>query len=248
MNREVKTIIGLEETGRVRLEGLHNVQLQEAAARVKKGKGFRDLSTLIVIPSRDLWYPRVVMSWFAMMLPMNQKVARFPIIGSEIGEAYSNFVSMVLEHSELRTWKYMLTLETDNIPPADGLLKLYESIDDYDAVSGLYFTKGPGGQPMIYGDPMTPLNFYPQIPQPNSVQRCNGLGMGFTLFNIKMFKDPKLSKPFFKTQQEVVPGKGVCAYTQDLYFFEQAARAGYKFAVDTRVAVGHYSFEEDMVW
>ena len=40
----------------------------------------------------------------------------------------------------------MLTLEDDNLPPPDGLLRLYESIEagPYDAVGGLYWTRATG--------------------------------------------------------------------------------------------------------
>ena len=35
---------------------------------------------------------------------------------------------------------------------------------------------------MCYGNPAEmPLNFVPQIPQPDQITPCNGLGMGFTL-------------------------------------------------------------------
>jgi hypothetical protein len=140
-------------------------------------------------------------------------------------------------------------MEEDNMPPPDGLIKLYESMDKYDVVSGLYFTKGPGGQPMIYGDPKSiPLNFIPQVPQLETVQECNGLGMGFNLFKMEIFKDPRVPKPWFKTQQEAISGVGVKSYTQDLYFFENIHKLGYKVACDTRVKVGHYDLDNDIVW
>jgi hypothetical protein len=133
--------------------------------------------------------------------------------------------------------------------PPDGLLKLYENMDKYDAIGGLYFTKGEFGQPMCYGNPQNPItNFIPFLPQPESVTRCYGLGMGFTLFKMDMFKDKKLPKPFFKTVQKYEPGKGVQAYTQDLKFFEEAGKLGYKFACDSRVKVGHYDVNADRYW
>lgn len=102
---------------------------------------------------------------------------------------------------------------------------------------------------MIYGDPNTfPMNFIPQLPKIDTVQAANGLGMGFTLFKMSIFKDPKLEKPFFKTIQEHIPGVGTKVYTQDLQFFERAGRLGYKFACDTRVKVGHYDYDRDIVW
>jgi len=153
-----------------------------------------------------------------------------------------------LSDPELSKWKYILTLEEDNLPPPDGLLKLYENIEQYDVIGGLYWTKGEGGQPMIYGDINDKeFNFRPQPPI-NDIQECNGLGMGFTLFKTDIFRDERLEKPWFKTLQEWDSEKGARGYTQDLYFFEKIKKLGYKVACDTRVKVGHYDVEMDVVW
>lgn len=230
--------------------GLHNQDLQASAERLNKGKTYRDLSTVIVCPTRGMIPDRVVQSWMGLIRPMNQKVIG-PIFfrGYEVGEAYNMAIDMVLSNPELSKWKYILTIEEDNLPPPDGLLKLYESMDQYDVVGGLYWTKGEGGQPMIYGDPsVEPMNFIPQVPQPDTVQPANGLGMGFNLWKIEMFKDERLRRPWFETKQEYIPGQGVSGYTQDLYFYENAKKLGYNFACDTRVKVGHLDPSTDVVW
>lgn len=246
--------------------GRHNIDLERSAQRLVRANSYRDLSTICIIPILSTKCracgtraasppPRVISSWFSLMAPMNQKFIRLMPENMEVGEAYSTTIEMILANPELAKWKYILTLEHDNMPPADGLLKLYESIEGqvdgkkYDAVGGLYWTKGEGGQPMIYGDPtVMPMNFIPQVPKPNQIQPCNGLGMGFTLFRMSMFRDPKLTKPWFQTKQELIPGQGVSAFTQDLYFFNNARKFGYKFASDNRVLVGHYSTEDDIIW
>jgi hypothetical protein len=102
---------------------------------------------------------------------------------------------------------------------------------------------------MIYGDPATqPLNFIPQKPLADTVMPANGLGMGFNLWKIEMMKDERIPKPWFVTKQSYEPGKGKSAYTQDLYFYENAGKLGYKFACDTRVKVGHLDPQSDVVW
>jgi hypothetical protein len=193
---------------------------------------------------------KVVQNWMGLMPLMNQKFIRIFMIGLEVGEAYSQAIDMILAHEDLSKWQYILTLEEDNMPPPDGFSKLIESINQgYDVVGGLYWTKGPGGQPMIYGDPnVMPRTFIPQLPIPETVQPCNGLGMGFTLFKLSMFKDKRLPRPFFKTMSEYKPGQGCQVFTQDLYFFNNAVSLGFKFACDNRVRVGHYSTEEDLIW
>ncbi len=238
---EPQIIVGHEASG-----GYHNSV--DAAARLKKSKSYRDLSTVCVIPTRGLISARVVESWWGMMTPMNQKFTRLVIKGMEVGDAYNAAIDLILNHDELKTWKYVLTLEEDNLPPPDGLLKLYESMDEFSVVGGLYWTKGEGGQPMIYGQPGGVLNFIPQVPLPDTVQECNGLGMGFNLWNMDVFRDEKIAKPWFRTVQEWSPNVGGRMYTQDLYFFENAKKAGHRVACDTRVKVGHLDVEGDMIW
>ena len=229
--------------------GIHNQDIDLSAKRLDDAKSYRDLSTIIICPTRGVIPAKVVQSWLGLMKPMNQKVIG-PLfaIGMEVGAAYNSMIENIINNPELSTWKYILTIEEDNMPPADGLLKLYESMDKYDVVQGLYWTKGEGGQPMAYGNPLiTPKNFIPQKPIKDTVMHVNGLGMGFDLFRLDIFKNPDLPKPWFKTVQEVVNG-GARAYTQDLYFFENGAKCGLKYAVDCRVKVGHYDINSDIIW
>lgn len=230
-------------------EGKHNSSLDASTERLELSKSYRDLSTICIVPTRGQIAAKVVQNWWGLMPAMNQKFIRIFMIGMEVGAAYTAAIEQILANPVLKDWKYILTLEEDNMPPPDGLLKLYENIDKYDVVGGLYWTKGEMGQPMIYGHPKSmPLDFIPQKPLPETIQECNGLGMGFNLFKLDIFKDPKIPKPWFKTLQEFIPGKGARAYTQDLYFYENIHKLGYKVACDTRVKVGHYDLEADIVW
>ncbi len=232
--------------------GYHNQDLEATRSRLLKGNTYKDCSTIIIIPTRGVIPAKVVQNWFSLISPMNQKLIRIFAIGMEVGEAYSNTIETILANTELSKFRFILTLEEDNCPPPDGLLRLIESIETdkkLGAVGGLYHTKGIEGQPMIYGNPNEmPRNFIPQIPQIDTLQYCNGLGMGFTLFRMEIFKDSKIPKPWFKTVQEYKPGQGVSMFTQDLHFFNNAAGAGWKFACNTSCKVGHYSIEEDICW
>jgi hypothetical protein len=225
------------------LSGLHNSNPAASSFRMINSNTYRDLSTVWVTPAREgkLDMQVVFQSWLSMLMPMNQKVMRLGIANGEVGKAYEAAVEMILR--DPIQWKYMLTLETDNLPPREGLLKLYESIEKFDAVGGLYWTKGEFGSPMIYGDPSKPGDFVPQVPEPDALQRCNGLGMGFTLFNLDMFR--KIPQPWFVSTEGIVHDE---LPTQDLFFFNKAAQAGYKFASDNRVRVGHIDFQTRKIW
>jgi hypothetical protein len=77
-------------------------------------------------------------------------------------------------------------------------MKLYEHIESYDVIGGLYWTKGENGQPMIYGEGNdNDVHFRPQPPK-EEIQKCDGLGMGFTLFKMEIFKDPRVPQPWFQ--------------------------------------------------
>lgn len=228
--------------------GFHNHHLDKAITRLEKSKTYQDLSTIIICPTRGQISARIVQSWMGLMRPMNQKViGPMFIVGMEVGAAYNAAIQQILANPDLAAFKYILTLEEDNAPPMDGLLKLYEDMDKADVVGGIYWTKGEEGQPMIYGNPgVFPKNFIPQKPIPDSLQYANGLGMGFNLFRLDIFK--KMPFPWFKTQQEIIPGVGARVYSQDLYFYENAAKFGYRFACDTRVKVGHYDANTGIMW
>jgi hypothetical protein len=101
---------------------------------------------------------------------------------------------------------------------------------------------------MCYGRPNeSPISFIPQIPQPETLTECNGLGMGFTLFRMEMFTSGKIERPWFKTMQHFDNGSAR-VMTQDLYFFEKARKAGYRCACDSRVKVGHFDAQAKIVW
>lgn len=237
--------------------GWHNEQYVSNPTQVVAGNSYKIRSTVCFIPTLGELPVRTVQAFNNLMKPMNQKFTQVYLVNHEVGKAYEQMVDILRTNEELRSWKYVLTMEHDNLPPPDGLLKLYDDIESgkWDAVGGLYWLKGEGGKPMSYGRPrddngipILPMDFVPWLPPPNTVAEVNGLGMGFTLFKMKMFLDERFVRPLFMTEQSYTPGVGVRAFTQDLRFFEAAKKLDYRFAVSTRVLVGHYDKVADKVW
>jgi hypothetical protein len=216
-------------------------------ARLLRGASWKKQRTVVVIPAADMIPARVALSHWNLIFPPNNPVVRILALGLEVGEAYSSAIEQVISTPDLGSWEYVLTCEHDNLPPQDGLLQLLESMDahrEFAAIGGLYFTKGEAGVAQIWGDPADPvLNFRPQVPQPNTLQECCGTGMGFTLFRLKMFHDPKLRRPWFKT----LAGKEGVG-TQDLYAWADFRKHGYRCAIDTRVRVGHFDSQSEICW
>ncbi len=227
--------------------GKHSADMNGTRARLIKGASWKKQRIIFVMPSDAMIPAKVALSMWNLITPPNNGVVRILAQGMEVGHAYSTAIEQVLVHPDLKDWEYMVTVEHDNLPPQDGIIKLLEIMEshpEYAAVSGLYFTKGEGGVAQIWGDPKDPvLNYRPQVPIADSLQECNGIGMGFAVWRLSMFKDPKLQKPWFKTEKGV---NGVS--TQDLAFWNDARKYGYRCAVDSRVRVGHLDVQSGTVW
>jgi len=213
------------------------------------GSTYHDNSTIILVPCRDpMVHFSVVQRWQNLIAPMNQRRAFIFIVAHEVGQAYTQTIQNILKDPNLSTWKYIMTLESDNLPPPDAHIRLIESITEFglDAVSGIYFTKGDINMPMAYGDPVQfqqtgvldfkPLDIRESLKR-GQVIEVNGIAMGCSLYKTELFKD--IEAPWFVTVADIVPGKGVQGFTQDLYFCERAKRRGKRFGVDMRVKVGH---------
>lgn len=222
--------------------GKHNADLEQTISRLTKEGGYKDLSCIQIVPCFGSIPTKVVASWLNMYAPPNAKFVRLFAVGMEVGHAFSTCIESILANPELSKFKYILTLEHDNVPPADGIVKLLSRMEEhpeYACIGGGYFTKGPQGVFQAWGDPKDPqLNFRPQLPDAaGGLVECCGTGMGFNVWRLDMFKDAKLRKPWFKT--ETVGGVG----TQDLYFWSDARKHGYRCAIDCSVKVGHYDLE-----
>ena len=224
--------------------GVNNNDLHATNTRLMRGGSWKPQRVIVILPAAEMIPAKVALSHWNLGFPPNNGVVRILALGQEVGEAYSNAIESVLADPNLSQFEYVLCLEHDNTPPSDGALKLIEQLEahpEFAAIGGLYFTKGPGGVAQIWGDPKDPvLNFRPQLPDVNGgLVECNGTGQGFTMFRLSMFKDAKLRKPWFKTQ--TVGGVS----TQDLYFWSDARKYGYRCAIDCSVKVGHYDFRGD---
>ena len=222
------------------------------------GAGYKDSSTVVVIPTRGMVPKDVCARWLGLIAPMNQKRAiLFASNNDDPGTAYNDMIRVILGHPELSKWKYVLTLEDDNLPPPDAHIRLLESIEafNYDAVSAIYFTKGEYNMPMAYGDPEEykrtgVLDFRPrdirEALAAGQIMPVNGIAMGCALWRMELYR--QIAAPWYVTLNDIVPGKGIVGMTQDLSFCQRARLAGKTFGVDMRVHVGHLDVGSGVVY
>lgn len=275
---------------------------RKALENAPRGDTFRDLSTIIIIPTRGSQtekgmlnckkcktkneYDSAVISGIDyrffqafrnLIKPMNVPVLEIFVPGMEVGAAYSQTIEGILSNPMLNKFKYVLTIEDDNLIPfisetQGPLMMLYDDIEKgFDVAGGLYWTKGTPSMPLIYGDPkenrksasgMFKVIFPSNKPlkktwkegqivtgewTPGDIVECNGMGMGFTLFKMEIFKDTRIKKPWFKTLNDHSK-LGPRLYTQDLQFFEKIKKAKYKVCVDSRVRLGHLDRKTGIVY
>ena len=218
--------------------GVNNTNLDATIRRVSSTSNWKRLDTIMLVPAGGSIPTKVVASMLNIYAPPNNKFYRMFCVGMEVGEAFSTAIENILAHPELSTYKYIFTYEHDSILQPDGLIRLLAQMEEHPefaCIGALYFTKGLGGVAQIWGDPNDPLpNYRPQVPIPNALQECCGTGMGANVFRLSMFKDEKLRRPWFKTNTE----GGVS--TQDLFFWSDARKHGYRCAIDTSIPCGHY--------
>ena len=234
--------------------GEHNEKLPESSKRIFDGGGWKKQRVVVILPAAETMSTKVAVAHWHLAFPPNQAVHRILAVGQEVGEAYCNAIQSVLDTPGINEWEYILTIESDNVPPSDGVVKLIKQMElhpEYACIGGLYWCKGPGGVPHIWGDPKDPvLNFRPQVPVPGQLVECCGTSMGFNIWRLSMFKDTRLRKPWFKT---IDGSEGMGIGTQDLHFWGDARKYGYRCAVDCSVLVGHHDLtgafgEKDFVW
>lgn len=229
--------------------GFHNADLAKSHARIYNDGSWKKQRIVVVVPGSDKITTKAYLSHRSIAFPPNQSNVWIATEDMEVGRAFSQTIENILANPELGQWEFLLTVENDNLPPADGVLKLLRQMEahpEFACIGGLYWTKGYGGVPQIWGDPRDPVvNFRPMPPDPNGgLVECCGTGMGFNLWRLDMFRDKRLRRPWFET-------KDGC--TQDLYAWSDFRKHGYRCAIDCSVKVGHYDAEgrygpKGMVW
>lgn len=216
---------------------------------VHHGSTYRDCSTVVIMPTRDKFiHYEVWQRWSGLIMPMNQKRHMMVRVGDEVGIAYNEAIRDILAHPELSKWRYVMTVESDNLIPPDAQIRMIETLERYrfDGVSGIYFTKGEVNMPMAYGNAARfratgELEFAPidirEALSAGDVVEVNGIANGCSLYRLDLFRE--MPYPWFMTVSDVLPNGGAVGFTQDLYFCKNAKAAGKRFGVDMRVRVGH---------
>lgn len=243
-------------------------------ASIIEGNTYRDMSTMIVVPTRGGARPDepskpgtivdpVVQTWLSLARPTNHRSAWMFVRGHEVSTAYNHAMKEILANPQYASMPYILTVEDDNLLPPHALLALLQSIErgPYDAVGGVYHMKGNIAVPMAFGRPgavdgsgeidLSPVNLTEAIIAPTDdldakIVPVNGIACGCTLWRTQLFRD--LEPPWFRTFTRFDAYGNVEVMTQDMDFSRKCVKAGKRFAIDTRVLAGHIDAESGVVY
>ncbi len=217
------------------------------------GISYQDKSTAIVIPTIGPINAKVVERLLMLLSPQNCKRAMCIIEHEEVAAAYNYAVKRIIEDPKNK-FKYILTIESDNIVPIDCHIKLLKAIEQTGAaaVGALYFAKGfDTWFPMAFGDPSKgqfdcqPRDVYEASMKEQLMEVC-GVAMGCTLFDTSIFRE--LEPPWFVTYQEDgTGGKQFGGASQDLYFSRRVREIGRRLFVHCGCLAGHID-NENTIW
>lgn len=133
---------------------------------------------------------------------------------------------------------YLFFIDDDVIPPMDTIERLYNHKKDI--VAGLYFSRREPYYPQIFHKTKVKgkeqsgrYDAFFDIPE-NQLIEVDACGFGCTLIKKEVFD--KLKTPFF----HFIPGgEENLQKSEDYYFCEKAAEAGYKIYCDTSIICKH---------
>lgn len=195
----------------------------------------------IGIMAPSLYGNRTSIIWAVQLATMAKPcTTQFTVSARRPLEAGRNDIARRFEESD---GDYLLFIDTDVIPPTDGIMKLWEKKDEFDIVSGLYFKKGEGHPPVAYDDTKNEdgVDKWHILPKwdGKSCIPVEAVGLGFCLIPKKVFQ--ALSIPYFKFElgdtvgyNEVYQPMG-----EDMYFCKKVRELGMTIGCHTGVQCYH---------
>ena len=136
----------------------------------------------------------------------------------------------IVETAKNHAAKYVLFVDDDMQVPENGALKLMDH--GKDIVAGLFVKRKPPFEPSVYEKVGTGYDTIKRMWPDDELIRADAVGGAFLLVKMSVFS--KLTKPYFAE-----PPHNSSIMGEDIYFCQQAVKAGFNIWVDTSVIVGH---------
>jgi Methyltransferase domain len=205
--------------------------------QVKRKKGI----ALAIISGRGLCPVDMVCSLAMQGFPPNTNFFLFPVYGQDVAEGRTQAVKNLRALGA----KYVWFVDDDTVPPMDCGRHLAYLLDQNGPPFGKVMVAGA-----IYtsrSSPPEPLVFMEQGAGPHwdwkvgETFKCWGLGTGCMMINLELFDH--LQEPWFATVTQ-----SENRWTDDLYFSELVAQAGFEMMAHGGILCHHYDWEQGMVY
>jgi 2-polyprenyl-3-methyl-5-hydroxy-6-metoxy-1,4-benzoquinol methylase len=153
--------------------------------------------------------------------------------GQPVDLVRNELVNMALQYN----CDYIMFIDSDMILPPKAIDNLIDM--NVDIASGLYFSKGKPFLPVarIYQDDK---HFYLEDFEFDRILEVDGVGLGCCLIKSEIFK--KIKYPWFKFNWSEWKGQ-IGQLAEDLYFFDEAKKLGYKVYLNTGITCNHFGTE-----
>jgi 2-polyprenyl-3-methyl-5-hydroxy-6-metoxy-1,4-benzoquinol methylase len=150
-----------------------------------------------------------------------------------VDKARNDLVKMALNDN----CDYVFFIDSDTLIPKGAIDSLLNM--NVDIASGLYFTKQKPYLPVARvkeGE----MHFFLEDFEFNQIMEVQGVGMGCCLIKMDVFR--KMEYPYFKLEWRKHDGIEY-QIAEDLYFCDEAIKAGYKIHLNTGVVCEHFGIE-----
>lgn len=183
--------------------------------------------------------------------PMNCISQMMMVKRFEIGAARDEIARYYVAQSPRPS--YLFFLGDDMLPPWDGLIKLWDTMEEghWDILSGLYYLKTEPPTPVMWranneGHMRAGIDF--KVGEVVSVDIC---GLDFCLIRPEVFE--AIEPPYFQTQvtfkeSDALGNGAMYKSTEDGYFLRKAKAAGKRVGVHTGIRVSHIDVKTGMVY
>lgn len=221
---------------------------------IKEGRFGRPaiVSALVTFGSLPVEFLHAMMR---LQTPVNSSNLLISSKRMEIGVARCILLNDILHMPQKPT--YILWLSDDDLPPYDGLVKLWvemEQLNDdgtykWDVLTSLVHLKCDPPTPVLWRHGGKPLKVNQDFQAGDIVETDVG-NLGFALMRTSLFDD--LTPPYFKTGfcVETLPDgrDGVTMYTEDCVFFEQLKAKKKRVGVHTGVRSAHLDVKSGVIY
>jgi hypothetical protein len=200
----------------------------------------QEMGLAICLPWRvnDLHTPEWSLCFALQNYPLNVQRYYLTCKGKPIAEARTTLVKTALQNKV----KYIWFLDYDVAPPLITTKRLMYDLeqadDDVMIAAGIYTTKEPMNEPMVWLDDGAGVHWKWKY---GEVFECNRIGTGCMMIRAELFKT--LPEPWFAQVDELNVSRETpeaVTVTDDIFFCKKVREAGYKILADGNVICIHW--------